>query len=210
MYHIEPKYLKLKMIRILMFFFVAVFVVNPTLVAQEKERNTIEEIGIHLSELLISRGNISESQYAIDIERLFPDEDFSKYEDSPAAFIVTMLYGSQLLLPEIWTELLIKADSLNVNKKAKYYKTYYNEGPKDSYTLTCVLKQTSKYYAFSAVVLGWEDDKYVMRIYKKMKEYKNIKELENNRFSIAVEEAMEELKELNEDSTNIYTEPFKF
>ena len=104
-----------------------------------------------------------------------------------------MLYGSQLLLPETWAELLLQADSLNVTRKAKYLKTYYKEGGKDSFTLTCVLKQSSKYYAFSAVVLGWEEDKYVMRIYKKMKKYNKIEELENNLFNIAIEEAMEEL-----------------
>ena len=190
----EPKYLKLRMTRILMSFFIALLVGNGTIVAQEKKTNTIEAIGKHLSELLISRGNISESQYAIDIERLFPDEDFSKYEDSPAEFIVAMLYGSQLLLPETWAELLLQADSLNVTKNAKYLKTYYKEGGKDSFTLTCVLKQSSKYYAFSAGVLGWEEDKYIMRIYKKMKIYNKIEELENNLFSIAIEEAMEELK----------------
>lgn len=181
------------MTRILISFFIALLVGNGTIVAQEKKTNTIEAIGKHLSELLINRGNISESQYAIDIERLFPDEDFSKYEDSPAEFIVAMLYGSQLLLPETWAELLLQADSLNISRKAKYLKTYYKEGGKDSFTLTCVLKQSSKYYAFSAVVLGWEEEKYVMRIYKKMKKYNKIEELENNLFNIAIEEAMEEL-----------------
>lgn len=193
MHFTERKYLILRMTRILISFFIALLVGNGTIVAQEKKTNTIEAIGKHLSELLINRGNISESQYAIDIERLFPDEDFSKYEDSPAEFIVAMLFGSQLLLPETWAELLLQADSLNVSRKAKYLKTYYKEGGKDSFTLTCVLKQSSKYYAFSAVVLGWEEEKYVMRIYKKMKKYNKIEELENNLFNIAIEEAMEEL-----------------
>ena len=193
MHFTERKYLILRMTRILISFFIALLVGNGTIVAQEKKTNTIEAIGKHLSELLINRGNISESQYAIDIERLFPDEDFSKYEDSPAEFIVAMLYGSQLLLPETWAELLLQADSLNVSRKAKYLKTYYKEGGKDSFTLTCVLKQSSKYYAFSAVVLGWEEEKYVMRIYKKMKKYNKIEELENNLFNIAIEEAMEGL-----------------
>ncbi len=206
----EPKYLKLRMTRILMSFFIALLVGNGTIVAQEKKTNTIEAIGKHLSELLISRGNISESQYAIDIERLFPDEDFSKYEDSPAEFIVAMLYGSQLLLPETWAELLLQADSLKINENAKYLKTYYNQRAKGSFVLTCVLKQSSKYYAFSAIVLGWEDDRYIMRIYKKMKEYDNIKELEENLFSIANEEELEEFKELNKDSINFNYEPFKF
>ena len=107
MHFTERKYLILRMTRILISFFIALLVGNGTIVAQEKKTNTIEAIGKHLSELLINRGNISESQYAIDIERLFPDEDFSKYEDSPAEFIVAMLYGSQLLLPETWAELLL-------------------------------------------------------------------------------------------------------
>jgi hypothetical protein len=193
MHFIEKKYVKLKMIRILSFFLISSFVGNGTMFAQKKRIDTIEKIGNHLSELLISRGSISESQYALNIERLFPDKDFSNYEDSPSEFILTMLYGSQLLLPETWAELLLQADSLKVDKKAKYLKTYYTQRAKDSFVLTCVLKQSSKYYAFSAIVLGWEDDRYVLRIYKKMKEYNKIKELEKNLFSIAMEEEIEEL-----------------
>ena len=122
-----------------------------------------------------------------------------------------MLYGSQLILPENWSELLLQADSLGVNKNAKYLKTYYDQKRKDNFILTCVLKQSCKYYTFSSVVLGWKDDKYVMRIYKKMKEYNNKKELKKNLYSIVIEEHLEELKEMNkeEDFKNPDIESFK-
>jgi hypothetical protein len=196
--------------KLLIFVLIAVFVNNGTLFAQKSETNTIEEIGKHLSELLISRGDINESPFAINIERLFPDEDFSKFEDSPAEFILSMLYGAQLLLPETWAELLLQADSLNVNKNAQYLKTYYNQRAKDSFVLTCVIKQSSKYYAFSSVVLGWKNDRYVMRIYKKMKEYNNEKELKKNLFSIAREEKMEEMENMKEMEENYIDWDFKF
>jgi len=172
---------------------------------------TIEEIGKHLSELLINRMDINKSPLAINIDKLFPNEDFSEYKDSPAMFIVSMLYGSQQLLPQTWKELLLQADSLNVNKNAKYLKTYYIQKGTDNFTLTCVLKQSSKYYAFSSIVLGWENDKYVMRIFKKMKVYKNKKELKKNLFSIVIEENLEELKEMEmeDDTGNPDIESFK-
>lgn len=181
--------------KIFITFCLSVFL-TADLFAQENT-NTIEEIGKHLSELLISRGNIDESQYAIKIERLFPDkEDFSEFEDSPAEFILSMLYGAEQILPEIWSELLLQADSLNITENAKYFETYYSQTSTDTFVLTCVLIQSSKYYAFSSVVLEWEKDKYVMRIYKKMKEYSNKEELEENIFSIVREEYLEELKEM--------------
>ncbi len=190
------------MMKALVCVLIALFVGNGTLFAQKNKTNTIEEIGKYLSELLISRGDISESPLAINIERLFPDEDFSKFKDSPAEFILATLYGAQLLLPQTWAELLLHADSLGVNKNAKHLKTYYNQRNKDNFILACVLKQSSKYYVFNSVVLGWGGDKYVMRIYKKMKVYNNKKELEENLFSIAAEEHLEELKEMEEDSIN--------
>jgi len=204
----------LKTLKVFVFFLIALFVGNGTLFAQKNETNAIEKIGKHLSELLISRGDIEKSPFAINIERLFPDEDFSKFEDSPAEFILAMLYAAQLTLPETWAGLLLQADSLGVNKNAKYLKTYYDQQRSDNFLLTCVLEQSSKYYAFSAMVLGWEDDKYVMRLFKKMKEYNNKKELEENIFSIAIEEHLEELKEMEmemgKDSMNLDLENFQF
>ncbi len=186
--------MKLNILNVLTLFLIVVSIGNETVLAQKKQTITIEEVGRHISELLVNRENIEESPFAINVDRLFPDKDFSKYEDSPAEFILAMLYGSQQILPATWTELLSQADSLNLNKDAKYLKTYYKEGAKDSFVLTCVLKQSSKYYAFSAIVLGWEDEKYVMRIFKKMKEYDKIKELKKNIFSIVIEEEMQEIK----------------
>lgn len=180
----------IKTMRIL-FFLIALFVGKGTMFAQE---TTIEEIGKHLSELLISRGNIEESQYAIKIERLYPNkEDFSEFEDSPAEYILSLLYGAEQILPETWGELLLQADSLNITENAKYFKTYYQTN-NDTFLLTCVLKQSSKYYAFSSIVLEWGKDQYVMRIYKKMKEYNNIKELEDNIYSIVREEELKEME----------------
>lgn len=195
--YLETKYETPKKMKVLMFVLTVLFIGNGTLFAQKNKTDSIEEIGKHLSELLINRGKINESPFAIKIERLFPDEDFAKFEDSPAEFILSMLYGSQLILPETWAGLLLQADSLGVNKNAKYLKTCYEQKNKDNFILTCILKQSSKYYAFSSVVLGWEDGKYVvMRFYKKMKKYNNKKELEENLFSIVIEEHMEELKEM--------------
>jgi len=198
MYYLGTKCIGLKTMKVLTFFLITLSVGNGTLFAQKKKTNKIEEIGKHLSELLISRRDINESPFAIRIERLFPDEDFAKFEDSPAEFILSMLYGAQLLLPETWAELLLQADSLNVTKHAKYLGTYYSQRNKDSFVLTCVLKQSSKFYAFSSEVLGWEDDKYVMRIYKKMKKYNNKKELKKNLSTIVIEEHLEEMNEMKE------------
>lgn len=197
----------LKAIKISVCAFIALFIGNETLFAQKNKTVTIEGIGKHLSELLINRGNINESPFAINIERLFPGKDFSEFEDSPAEFILSMLYGAQLVLPQTWAELLLQADSLGVNKNAKYLKTYYEQRNKDNFVLTCILKQSSKYYTFSSVVLGWEDDKYVMRIYKKMKVYSSKKELKENIFSIIIEANMDELKEIEDENLDIY---FKF
>lgn len=178
---------------------IALFTGNGALLAQKEENVTIEKIGKHLSELLIDRGDIRESPFAVNIERLFPDKDFSEYKDSPAEFILGMLYGSQQILPEVWAGLLLQADSLNINNNAKYMETYYEQKRKDNFVLTCVVEQSSKYYAFSAVVLGWKEDRYVLRIYKKIKEYKNKKELKKNLFSIVTEEHLEELKEMESE-----------
>ena len=206
---LKMKCTELKMLKVLGFFLITLFIGNGTLFAQENETNAIEEIGKHLSELLISRGDIEKSPFAIKIERLFPDEDFSKFEDSPAELILAMLYGAQLILPETWTGLLLQADSLGVNKNAKYLKTYYDQKRSDNFLLTCVLEQSSKYYAFSAIVLGWENDKYVMRLFKKMKEYSNKKELKKNIFSIAIEEHLEELKEMEKEDGFMNIKDFK-
>lgn len=207
--NLEMKCTGLKEMRVLVIFLIALFVSSGTLFAQKDETKAIEEIGKHLSELLISRGDINVSPFAIKIKRLYPDEDFSKLEDSPAEFILAMLYGAELLLPETWAGLLLQADSLGVNKNAKYWKTYYDQQKSDNFLLTCVLKQSSKYYVFSAIVLGWEDDKYVMRLFKNMKEYPNKKDLEENIFTIAIEEHLEELKEMKMEEDFMNLENFK-
>ena len=203
MYNLGMKCKVTEMMKILILPLLALFVGNGTLFAQKNKTNSIEEIGKHLSELLINRGDINESPFALKIERLFPDEDFAKFEDSPAEFILAMLYGSQLILPETWAGLLLQADSLGVNKKAKYLKTYYDQRGVDDFVLTCVLKQSSKYYAFNSVILSWEDEKYVMRIYKKMKVYNNKKELEKNLFSIVIEEELKEMDMENNGFINL-------
>ena len=207
--NLETKCTRRKTMKVLTVFLIVLLIGSGILFAQKSKTNDIEKIGKHLSELLISRGDINESPFAIKIKRLYPDEDFSKFEDSPAEFILAMLYGAELVLPETWAGLLSQADSLGVNKNAKYLKTYYDQKRSDNFLLTCVLKQSSKYYAFSAIVLGWEDDKYVMRLFKKMKEYTNKKELEENIFSIAIEEHLEELKEMEMEEDFMNLENFK-
>lgn len=198
-----------KMMKILVFFLIALSVGNGALLAQKNKTNTIKNIGKHLSELLINRGDINKSPITIHIERLFPDKDVSKFEDSPAMFILTMLYGAQQSLPQTWAELLLHADSLGVDKKAKYLTTYYIQRNKDNFILACILKQSSTYYVFNSTLLGWKDDKYVMRIYKKMKEYSTKKELKENLFSIVQEEHLEEMEKMKEDSIHSNGDFFK-
>jgi hypothetical protein len=145
---------------------------------------TPERIGKCLSDLLVARGDIKESSLAINIHRLFPDEDFSQFEDSPAMFILTMLYGQQLLLPQAWDNLLFHADSLNIDKQAEYLKTYFVQIQKDQFLSTVVLMKFSKYYTFTFSILEWKNDRFVMRIYENFKEYNNMEELEENLFDI--------------------------
>jgi len=54
------------------------------------QKPKIDSIGKNVSELLIQRGIIEDSKYAIKIKNLFPDEDFSKFEDSPAELLLNI------------------------------------------------------------------------------------------------------------------------
>ena len=145
---------------------------------------TPEGIGKYLSKMLINRADIRKSPLAINISKLFPNEDFSKYKDSPANLILNMLYGQQILLPQVWDKLLHQADSLNIDKEAKYLKTYFNQTLKDQFLLAAVLTESSKYYIFTFNILEWKNDRYVTRVYENIKEYKNMKDLEENLFDI--------------------------
>lgn len=192
--------MNLKTTKSLLFISIAILVFNITLFAQDKKETTIEDIGKHLSELLINREAIKESKYAINVEKLFPNEDFSAFKDSPSGFILAVLYESQQALPETWNKILLQANNFGINASAKHFETYYVQTNKDNFVLTCVIKQSSKYFIFSVTILRWEDDKYVSRIYKKIKEIKNKKELEKNLFIIVDEEISQELKEMEVES----------
>jgi hypothetical protein len=180
----------LKVPRTILFTILFTCVNSPLLKAQ-----TIEEIGQNLAENLVQRTDIKASPYAIKIEHLFPELDPSEFEDSPAMFILAMLHGSELLLPVVWADLLKQADSLELTNQATYFHTYYDSQERESILITCVLKQESQYFAFSAIILEWEDEKFVMRLFKKMKVYPSREILEENIFSIALEEMEAEIIE---------------
>ena len=93
--YLEMKCEESKMMKVLLLLLIALFIGNGVLFAQKNEKNSIEKIGKHLSELLINRGDIAESPFALKIECLYPDKEFAKFEDSPAEFILAMLYSSQ-------------------------------------------------------------------------------------------------------------------
>ena len=61
--------------------------------------NKILNIGKLTSELLINKQSIDTFKYAIKIKSLYPDEDFSKFDDSPAEVILEMLHYAELELP---------------------------------------------------------------------------------------------------------------
>lgn len=143
---------------------------------------TPEGIGKHLSGLLINRGNIKNSPLAININRLSPDEDFSRFEDSPAKFILEMLYGYQILLPRSWYKLLLQADSLGIDCKTEYLKTCFIQTHQEQFSLTPVLTASSKYYAFTFNVLTWDGKYYILKVDNKLKEYAELEELEESLF----------------------------
>lgn len=160
------------------------------------DNDSIVEISGRLSELLIGRGEISDFQHSIKVKELFPEQELSKIKDSPAEFIYYLLYGAELMLPEVWSELLTQADHLNLTGDAVYFGTQYVETAKDSFTLVSVLKQSSEYFTFGSVFLKWDEKFYLIRLFKKIKMYGSIEDLNENFSEIIEEEYLEEMKEI--------------
>jgi hypothetical protein len=165
------------------------------------DSNTIttpEGIGQYLSALLINREDIKESPVAINVKQLLPDEDFSKYEDSPAEFILSLLIGQQLLLPKSWDELLFQADSLHLDENTSYLKTYFFQTNRDQFKATAILESLSKYYALTFTIIEWDGNRYVMNIENQLKEYSSIDELKEDCFFAEKPFEIEEENDLSE------------
>lgn len=124
---------------------------------------TPEGIGQYLSELLISRGDIKNTEVVVDTKKLFPKLFFTNYKDGPASFIVAALKGYQYLLPKCWDNLLNNADKYNIDINTRYVETYFVQTDKDKYACVAILKYKIKLYALSFEVLKWKDrNNYVL------------------------------------------------
>ena len=131
--------------------------------------STPEGIGEYLSNLLINRGDIKESPISININRLFPDRDISEFEDSPAMFILSLLYSQQLLLAPRWDNLLSEADNLEIETNTKYIKTYFFQTNNDQFRALVILEKDLQYYAFYFKIIEWEGKKYIMETDDKLR-----------------------------------------
>lgn len=139
---------------------------------------TPEGFGQYLSELLINRGDIKESPIAISINTLLPNEDFSKYEDSPANLILSILKGYEISLPKSWDRLLYNADKLKLDNNTNYLKTFFSKTHNEKYKCVSVLKHETKFYALSFEVLTWKkDSSYIINVNDKLVEFKTIDKL---------------------------------
>ncbi len=187
-------------------FLIFLLIITQKLFSQSNEK--IENISRNTSELLLKKENIDNYKYAIKIKSLYPNEDFSKFKDSPAEAVLGMLHQSELELPKIWNELVKKIIEYKTDKTAKYFTTYYHKMGVDNYIVTSVIKTDSKYFAFSYNLLEWGKDIYISRFYKEIKEFENIEEIEANPFTIIQEEMQNELNENNNnDSEEIIINP---
>lgn len=158
----------------------------------------IIEIGKNTSELLIQRKSIENSKYALKLEKLYPEQDFAKFKDSPAEFILGMLRGAELQLPITWNEIKSQAENLKMGKNATYQTAYFNKGGVDNYVVTCIIKSESSYFIFSFNLLKWNQEIYISRFYKEIRKYNTIEEVESNLFSIVNDENNKDLQELEE------------
>lgn len=142
---------------------------------------TPEGIGEYLSELLINRGDIDKSAFALNFNQMFPNEDFSKYEDSPANFILSILRGSQVMVSQNWNNLLFNMDSLYQNNDFKYAATYFINMHKEKYSCVAVLKKSMKYYSLQFELLNWKKaNMYVISISDTLAEFDSVENLKNN------------------------------
>lgn len=160
---------------------------------------TPEGFGQYLSELLINRGDIKDSPIAVNINTLLPNKDFSKYEGSPANFILSILKEYQISLPQSWDRLLFCADKLNIDNKTNYVKTYFCKTHNDKYKCVAVLKHSTKFYALTFEVLTWKkDSNYVISVSDKLVEFNSIDKL--------VKDYSKRLYDLDTKKTNVSPE----
>lgn len=129
---------------------------------------TPEYLGNHLFEILINRGDIAQSPFAVDIDKLFPEQDFDEFNDSPAELVLTLLTGLQLQLPDAWNKILHTADSIALNKNATYIKTYFIPSYHQQYKLfTIIQSHLGSNYALIADIMQWNDNNtYITRVYE--------------------------------------------
>ncbi|WP_293915961.1 MULTISPECIES: hypothetical protein [unclassified Sphingobacterium] len=181
------------------YFFFILSIFSQKLFSQNDSR--IENIGKLTSELLINKNNIENFKYAIKLKNLYPDEDFSKFEDSPAEVILRMLYGAELELPHTWNNLLQESNRFKIDNKSVYINTYYYTMSNDSHIVSSVIKSQDKFYLFSYNLLEWDKDIYISKFYKELKEFKNIQDIELNPFIIIDNELQKEMNEFNDITT---------
>lgn len=178
-------------------YLIFLLIIAQTLFSQKDDR--IENIGKATSQLLIKGGNTDNFKYAIKIKSMYPDDDFSKFKDSPAEVILNMLHKSELDLPKVWNELIKESAKYKIDKTAKYLLTYNHKMGVDNYIATSVIESESKYYAFSYNLLVWGKDIYISRFYKKVMEFETIEQIDSNPFVIIQEEMQSELNETDEN-----------
>ena len=158
----------------------------------------IKSVGKLTSELLINKQSIDTFKYALKIKSLYPDEDFSKFEDSPAEVMLEMLHYAELELPETWNNLIKVANRLKIDENSEYISSYNQKISQDSYIVSSVIKSQSKYFVFSYNLMEWDKEIYIFRFYKEIKEFQNIEEIELNPFIIIDNELEKEINELEE------------
>ena len=144
------------------YFIFLLFIFSQNLFSQNDNR--IENIGKLTSELLINKNSIENFKYAIKLKSLYPDEDFSKFEDSPAEVILAMLYGAELELPNTWNNILQESNQFKIDNKSVYINTYYYKMSNDSYIVSSVIKSQDKFYLFSYNLLEWDKDIFSSRL----------------------------------------------
>lgn len=142
---------------------------------------TPEGVGQYLSELLIERGDINKSTFALNFNEMLPNKDLSKFEDSPANIILSMLKGCQITVNQSWNNLLFNIDSLYIDNDFKYITTYFIKTHKEKYSCVAVLKKSLKYYSLKFDILNWKSKSmYVVSISDTLIQFENMENLKNN------------------------------
>ena len=178
-------------------YLIFLLIIAQTVFSQKDNR--IENIGEATSQLLIKGDDIDNFKYAIKIQSLYPNEDFSKFKDSPAEVILNMLHGAELELPKAWNEVVKESGEYKIDKTSKYVFTYSHKMGVDNYIATSVIESQSKYYAFSYNLLQWGEDIYISRFYKKVIEFETVEQIDSNPFVIIHDEMQKELNEIDEN-----------